>query len=178
MIICTGRLGTFPQRRGVERQRWQGIQSAPHVEHPRVGVDVHRQVDGRMPHNGGVRFRNEMEAGPGGQQIQLEDPDGNPIELFEPARSSWFERNSEVTNPRRTTHGTGAMDSDALHSAIDADRTFLFRGRRIAATRDTDRARPRLCPQRRLTRKRGQAEWQLCTGRTEIRTLKMRGAEP
>ncbi len=34
----------------------------------------------------GVRFRNEMEAGPGGRQIQIEDPDGNPIELFEPAR--------------------------------------------------------------------------------------------
>jgi glyoxylase I family protein len=33
----------------------------------------------------GVRFRNEMEAGPGGRQIQVEDPDGNPIELFEPA---------------------------------------------------------------------------------------------
>src|SRR5262245_15006509 len=34
----------------------------------------------------GLRFRNEMEVGPGGKQIQLEDPDGNPIELFEPAR--------------------------------------------------------------------------------------------
>ena len=34
----------------------------------------------------GLRFRNEMEAGPGGRQIQLLDPDGNPIELFEPAR--------------------------------------------------------------------------------------------
>jgi glyoxylase I family protein len=34
----------------------------------------------------GVRFRNELEAGPAGKQIQLEDPDGNPIELFEPAR--------------------------------------------------------------------------------------------
>ena len=33
----------------------------------------------------GVRFRNEMESGPGGRQIQIEDPDGNPIELFEPA---------------------------------------------------------------------------------------------
>ena len=33
----------------------------------------------------GVRFRNEMETGPGGRQIQVEDPDGNPIELFEPA---------------------------------------------------------------------------------------------
>jgi glyoxylase I family protein len=34
----------------------------------------------------GLRFRNEMEAGPGGRQIQIEDPDGNPVELFEPAR--------------------------------------------------------------------------------------------
>ena len=32
-----------------------------------------------------IRFRNEMEIGPGGKQIQLEDPDGNPVELFEPA---------------------------------------------------------------------------------------------
>jgi len=34
----------------------------------------------------GIRFRNEMESGPGGRQVQVEDPDGNPIELFEPAR--------------------------------------------------------------------------------------------
>lgn len=33
----------------------------------------------------GVRFRNAIESGPGGKQIQIEDPDGNPIELFEPA---------------------------------------------------------------------------------------------
>jgi glyoxylase I family protein len=32
-----------------------------------------------------VRFRNEMLSGPGGRQVQVEDPDGNPIELFEPA---------------------------------------------------------------------------------------------
>jgi glyoxylase I family protein len=34
----------------------------------------------------GLHFRNEIETGPGGRQIQVEDPDGNPIELFEPAR--------------------------------------------------------------------------------------------
>jgi glyoxylase I family protein len=34
----------------------------------------------------GVRFRNDVEAGPGGRQIQIEDPDGNAIELFESAR--------------------------------------------------------------------------------------------
>jgi catechol 2,3-dioxygenase-like lactoylglutathione lyase family enzyme len=32
----------------------------------------------------GVKFRNEIISGPGGQQILLEDPAGNPIELFQP----------------------------------------------------------------------------------------------
>ena len=41
-------------------------------------IEVLRRAD--------LRFRNEMETGPGGRQIQVEDPDGNPIELFEPAR--------------------------------------------------------------------------------------------
>jgi len=36
----------------------------------------------------GVTFRNEMEVGPGGRQIQIEHPDGNPLELFEPASRS------------------------------------------------------------------------------------------
>jgi glyoxylase I family protein len=34
----------------------------------------------------GVQFRNQMEVGPGGKQVQIEDPDGNPIELFESAK--------------------------------------------------------------------------------------------
>ena len=33
----------------------------------------------------GVSFRNEIISGPGGRQILLEDPSGNPIELFQPA---------------------------------------------------------------------------------------------
>ena len=33
----------------------------------------------------GLTFRNDIVRGPGGQQILLEDPAGNPIELFEPA---------------------------------------------------------------------------------------------
>jgi catechol 2,3-dioxygenase-like lactoylglutathione lyase family enzyme len=32
-----------------------------------------------------LTFRNEIVTGPGGQQILLEDPSGNPIELFQPA---------------------------------------------------------------------------------------------
>ena len=33
----------------------------------------------------GLTFRNEIVAGPGGQQILLEDPSGNVVELFQPA---------------------------------------------------------------------------------------------
>jgi predicted enzyme related to lactoylglutathione lyase len=33
----------------------------------------------------GLSFRNEILSGPGGRQILLDDPSGNPIELFQPA---------------------------------------------------------------------------------------------
>ena len=36
----------------------------------------------------GLRFRSQIVSGPGGKQIQLLDPDKNPIELFEPASRS------------------------------------------------------------------------------------------
>jgi catechol 2,3-dioxygenase-like lactoylglutathione lyase family enzyme len=63
--------------------------------------------DGRVPHPGGwnrihllvddidsevdrlraagVPFRSEVVSGPGGRQIVLDDPSGNPVELFQPA---------------------------------------------------------------------------------------------
>lgn len=34
---------------------------------------------------GGVSFRNDIINGPGGKQVLVEDPAGNPIELFQPA---------------------------------------------------------------------------------------------
>jgi catechol 2,3-dioxygenase-like lactoylglutathione lyase family enzyme len=34
----------------------------------------------------GVRFRNDVVTGVGGKQILLEDPSGNPVELFQPMR--------------------------------------------------------------------------------------------
>ncbi len=47
-------------------------------------ADLSARID--MLKKAGLHFRNEMEVGPGGKQILLEDSDGNPIELFEPAR--------------------------------------------------------------------------------------------
>ena len=34
----------------------------------------------------GAVFRNDIVTGPGGRQILIEDPDGNPVELFEARR--------------------------------------------------------------------------------------------
>jgi catechol 2,3-dioxygenase-like lactoylglutathione lyase family enzyme len=36
---------------------------------------------------GGVRFRNEIVSGIGAKQVMVEDPSGNPVELFEPVRA-------------------------------------------------------------------------------------------
>ena len=46
--------------------------------------DIAAEVD-RL-RSAGIKFRNEIISGPGGQQILLDDPSGNPIELFQPAR--------------------------------------------------------------------------------------------
>jgi catechol 2,3-dioxygenase-like lactoylglutathione lyase family enzyme len=46
--------------------------------------DIASEVD-RL-RSAGLPFRNEIVSGPGGQQILLEDPSGNVIELFQPAQ--------------------------------------------------------------------------------------------
>ena len=45
--------------------------------------DIHSEV-GRL-RAAGVVFRNDVISGPGGLQIVLDDPSGNPVELFQPA---------------------------------------------------------------------------------------------
>jgi catechol 2,3-dioxygenase-like lactoylglutathione lyase family enzyme len=47
--------------------------------------DITTEVD-RL-RTAGVKFRNDIVTGPGGRQILLEDPSGNPVELFQPARA-------------------------------------------------------------------------------------------
>ena len=48
--------------------------------------DIEAEVD-RL-RSAGVTFRSDIVTGPGGSQIVLDDPAGNPIELFQPARRS------------------------------------------------------------------------------------------
>lgn len=78
------------------------------LNRPGAGGAGQSMLDGRLPSPGGWnriqiavddlesivkklramgnRFRNEIVVGNGGKQILLEDPSGNPVELFEPAR--------------------------------------------------------------------------------------------
>jgi catechol 2,3-dioxygenase-like lactoylglutathione lyase family enzyme len=53
----------------------------------RIEIEVTDLVgEARRLREAGVRFRNDVVTGMGGKQILLEDPAGNPIELFEPPR--------------------------------------------------------------------------------------------
>jgi catechol 2,3-dioxygenase-like lactoylglutathione lyase family enzyme len=45
--------------------------------------DIHAFV--KALKEAGVGFRNEVITGPGGSQVLVEDPSGNPIEIFQPA---------------------------------------------------------------------------------------------
>jgi len=47
-------------------------------------ADLSKRIE--MLKAAGIHFRNQMEVGPGGRQVQIEDPDGNAIELFQPGR--------------------------------------------------------------------------------------------
>jgi catechol 2,3-dioxygenase-like lactoylglutathione lyase family enzyme len=48
-----------------------------------IVADIAAEVDRLRA--AGARFRNDILSGPGGQQILLEDPSGNVVELFQPA---------------------------------------------------------------------------------------------
>jgi catechol 2,3-dioxygenase-like lactoylglutathione lyase family enzyme len=70
-----GAAQAMPDGRRPEPGGWNRIQIQ--VDDLSAEVDALRRA--------GARFRNDIVRGRGGAQILLEDPSGNPIELFEPA---------------------------------------------------------------------------------------------
>lgn len=75
ILSCPGASGSrfMPDGRQQEPGGWNRI--VLQVKNLPAAIEVLRQK--------GLQFRNKIEVGPGGKQIQVEDPDGNPIELFE-----------------------------------------------------------------------------------------------
>src|SRR5436190_10333924 len=72
-------------RRRSGKARWdsaraRGLESVP------VEVDDIEGAVARLREEGG-HFRNDIVTGVGGKQVLVEDPSGNPVELFEPTRS-------------------------------------------------------------------------------------------
>ena len=65
----------MPDGRNPEPGGWNRI----HFIVDDIGAEVDRL------RTAGVKFRNDIVTGPGGRQILLEDPAGNPVELFQPA---------------------------------------------------------------------------------------------
>jgi glyoxylase I family protein len=73
-----GASGSRPMPKGVRQQPGGWNRIILQVADLAGAIEVLRKA--------GLPLRNDMESGPGGKQVQLDDPDGNPIELFEPAR--------------------------------------------------------------------------------------------
>ena len=65
----------MPDGRTPEPGGWNRI----HLIVEDIAADIERLRAAGLP------FRNEIVSGPGGQQILIDDPSGNPIELFQPA---------------------------------------------------------------------------------------------
>ena len=49
---------------------------------------------------GGARFRNDIVTGVGGKQIIVEDPSGNPVELFQPTRAEARASAAPIASPK------------------------------------------------------------------------------
>jgi tRNA-Thr(GGU) m(6)t(6)A37 methyltransferase TsaA len=63
----------------------------------------------------GARFRNELVTGVGGKQILVEDPAGNPVELFEPTRAE--ARLDDAADPAYQVHPIGRVESTLVDPA-------------------------------------------------------------
>jgi len=77
LLSGPGASGSRPMPSGRQQEPGGWNRVVLHVDDLEARIDAMKKA--------GLRFRNEMEVGPAGKQIQLEDPDGNAVELFEPS---------------------------------------------------------------------------------------------
>ena len=78
-LLLSGRTSSAGRPMPNGRQPGPGGWNRIHLLVDDINADVARL------RQAGVSFRNDVVTGPGGKQIVLDDPSGNPIELFQPA---------------------------------------------------------------------------------------------
>jgi catechol 2,3-dioxygenase-like lactoylglutathione lyase family enzyme len=77
-LLLSGRTSSAGRPMPDGRQPGPGGWNRIHLIVDDIAVEVERL------RGAGVRFRNDIIKGPGGAQVLIEDPSGNPIELFQP----------------------------------------------------------------------------------------------
>jgi catechol 2,3-dioxygenase-like lactoylglutathione lyase family enzyme len=78
-LLLSGRTSSAGRPMPDGRQPGPGGWNRIHLLVDDIDADVARLREA------GLSFRNDVVSGPGGKQILIDDPSGNPIELFEPA---------------------------------------------------------------------------------------------
>jgi len=78
-LLLSGKTSSGRRAMADGREPVPGGWNRIHIQVEDLPADVKRLRDA------GLTFRNEIITGPGGSQIILDDPSGNPVELFQPA---------------------------------------------------------------------------------------------
>ncbi len=79
-LLLSGRTSSAGRPMPDGREPGPGGWNRIHLLVDNIEADVERL------RSAGVTFRNDIVTGPGGKQILVDDPSGNPIELFQPAQ--------------------------------------------------------------------------------------------
>lgn len=79
-LLLSGKTSSGRRAMSDGREPVPGGWNRIHIQVEDLKADVKRLREA------GLKFRNEIVKGPGGSQILLDDPSGNPVELFEPAK--------------------------------------------------------------------------------------------
>ena len=79
-LLLSGKTSSGRQAMPDGREPVPGGWNRIHIQVEDLAAEVKRLREA------GLKFRNEIVKGPGGSQILLDDPSGNPVELFQPSK--------------------------------------------------------------------------------------------
>src|SRR6185436_7139676 len=80
-LLLSGKTSSGRRPMPDDREPVPGGWNRIHIQVENLEAEIKRLRDA------GLTFRNEIVKGPGGSQILVDDPSGNPVELFQPAKT-------------------------------------------------------------------------------------------